>query len=104
MNNYNWHARDFDWTRTHYNYQSTYGVGLTRHANSALFGMADGHSEQNKMPARDPNAAMPDIPDYGPIGDSKFGTPLWPRTGQNKVFVRMDSSADPVGGNVLFGF
>ncbi len=104
MNNFNWHARDFDWTRTHYNYQSTYGVGLTRHANSALFGMADGHSEQNKMPARDPVAPTPDIADYGPIGDSKFGPPLWPRTSNNKVFVRQDSTADPVGGNVNLGF
>jgi prepilin-type N-terminal cleavage/methylation domain-containing protein/prepilin-type processing-associated H-X9-DG protein len=104
MNNFNWHARDFDWTRTHYNYQSTYGVGLTRHNNSALFGMADGHAEQQRMPARDAGAPSPDIPDYGPIGDSKFGTPLWPRTSANKVFVRMDSTADPVGGNVLFGF
>jgi len=104
MNNFNWHARDFDWTRTHYNYQSTYGVGLTRHNNHALFGLADGHAEQHRMPARDPAAPTPDIADYGPIGDSKFGTPLWPRTGQNKVFVRMDSTADPVGGNVNLGF
>ena len=92
MNNFNWSASDFDWPRTHYNYNSTYGVGLTRHNNHALVGAADGHAEELKMPARDPNAASPIVADLGEIGDSKLGTPLWTPTQRPKIYVRMDSA------------
>ncbi len=99
MNNFNWSASDFDWTRTHWNDPlagSSYGSGLTRHNNSALAGMADGHAEQFKMPTRIPGAASPIIPDLGPIGDCKSGTPLWTPGSPPKVYVRMDS-ASPTG-------
>ena len=92
MNNYNWSASDFDWTRNHYNYGSSYGIGLTRHKNQALAGAADGHAEQLKMPARDPLAASDVVAHMGEIGDSKNGTPLWTPVQQPKLYVRMEAT------------
>ncbi|MEY4200048.1 MAG: hypothetical protein RLZZ265_1788 [Verrucomicrobiota bacterium] len=92
MNNYNWSASDFDWTRNHYNYGSSYGIGLTRHKNQALVGAADGHAEQLKMPTRDPLAASDVVPNLGEIGDSKIGTPLWTPALQPKIYVRLDAT------------
>ncbi len=105
MNNYNWAVSDFEWVRNHWNYQSTYGIGLTRHSNGAQAGMADGHSEYFKMPARDPGSATPVTSDLGFIGDCKNGTPVWSNNvAAPKVFLRATSAGDPTGGNCNLGF
>lgn len=92
MNNFNWWAGDFDWVRTHYNYGSSYGIGMTRHKNQALVGAADGHAEQLKMPARDPLAATDVVASLGEIGDSKNGTSLWTPVQQPKIYIRMEAT------------
>ena len=106
MNNYQWHANDFNWVRTHWNNPSaTYGTGLYRHSNTAVAGGADGHAEMLKVPAVIPNApaASYPTPDLGQIGDAKNGPSLW--TGPTpKLFIRQDSTGDPGGSDVRFGF
>ena len=105
MNNYNWDAADFEWVRTHWHNQSTYGTGLTRHNNGAQAGLADGHAEYFKMPARIPGSATPITADLGFIGDCKSGTPVWSNNvAAPKVFIRATSAGDPTGGNWNLGF
>ena len=93
MNNFDWWVGDFGWVRDNWNQPGiTYGLGLTRHNGSALVGVADGHTELLKMPARDPAAASWVAADLGEIGDAKVGTSLWTSTTRAKVYVRMDAS------------
>ncbi len=93
MNNFDWWIGDYDWVRTHWNSPGvTYGIGLTRHNNTALTGAADGHSEQLKMPARNPAAALPDVPEFGELGDARNGTPLWTSATRAKLFIRLDTT------------
>jgi len=97
MNNFDWWIGDFNWVRANWNQPNvTYGVGLTRHNNTALIGAADGHTEQLKMPARNPAAATPDVPDFGELGDAKNGTSMWPSASRAKIFIRLDA-ASPSG-------
>jgi prepilin-type N-terminal cleavage/methylation domain-containing protein/prepilin-type processing-associated H-X9-DG protein len=106
MNNFQWHANDFDWVRTHWNQSGVhYGTGLWRHNNTAVAGAADGHVELLKMnqPAFSTNPAQYPAANLGEIGDAKAGTSLWP-AGTAKLFVRADATADPGGGDVRFGF
>ena len=106
MNNYQWHANDFDWVRSHWNQPGvTYGTGLYRHLNTAVAGAADGHVELLKVPSVIPNAPAASYPstDLGQIGDTKNGPALWTGTGV-KLFIRADSTGDPSGANVQYGF
>lgn len=64
--------------------------------------MADGHSEYLKMPPRLTTGAM--LTDFGPIGDCKSGTPVWTPSVTPKVFLRLTSQGDAIGGNVNLGF
>lgn len=106
MNNFQWHANDFNWVRTHWNQPGVhYGTGLWRHSSTAVAGAADGHVELLKMnqPVFTANVAQHPAVDMGQIGDAKSGTPLWP-AGSGKLFIRADSTGDPGGGDVRFGF
>ena len=91
MNNFNWSASDFDWTRNNWNFGSTYGVGLTRHGRTAAASAADGHVTVVKVPVRDAQAASAVVPDLGQIADCKTGTPLWTPTLQPLLYVRKTS-------------
>jgi prepilin-type N-terminal cleavage/methylation domain-containing protein/prepilin-type processing-associated H-X9-DG protein len=106
MNNFQWHANDFDWVRTHWNQPGVhYGTGMWRHNNTAVAGAADGHVELLKVnaPAFTTVAAGHPSPDLGQIGDSKNGPSLWPAA-SGKLFIRADSTSDPGGSLVQFGF
>jgi prepilin-type N-terminal cleavage/methylation domain-containing protein/prepilin-type processing-associated H-X9-DG protein len=106
MNNFQWHANDFDWVRTHWNQQGVhYGIGLWRHNNTAVVGAADGHVELLRVPTPALTTVAANYPtaDLGQLGDSKNGPSLWPGTGV-KLSVRADSTGDPTGLNVQFGF
>lgn len=94
MNNYDWYAGDWDWIRINSWNQGNaalYGIGLTRHNAGAQAGMADGHAEYFKMPARDTTGST--LPDYGPIGDCKIGVPNWNPPTPAKIFIRMTSAS-----------
>ena len=91
MNNFNWSATDFDWTRNNWNFGSTYGEGLTRHGRTAVASAADGHVVILKVPTRDPAAASPIVPDLGEIGDCPTGTPLWTPSLKPGLYVRKNS-------------
>ena len=106
MNNFQWHANDFDWVRTHWNQPGVhYGTGMWRHNNTAVAGAADGHVELLKVnaPAFTTVTANHPTIDLGQIGDSKNGASLWPAPG-GKLFIRADSTGDPGGSDVRFGF
>ena len=105
MNNFNWRVSDWNWIRINSWNQGNaalYGVGLTRHNAGAQVSMADGHSEYLKMPPRAATGAM--LADFGPIGDCKNGTPVWTPSVAPKVFLRLTSAGDAIGGNVNMGF
>jgi len=53
--------------------------------------MADGHAEYFKMPPR--NGTTATLPDFGPIGDCKIGTPNWNPSEPPKIFIRMTSGS-----------
>ena len=91
MNNFNWSAGDFDWTRNHWNFGSTYGAGLTRHGRTAVAGAADGHAVILKVPTRDPQAASDIVPDLGEIGDCQQGVALWTPALKPVLYVRKNS-------------
>jgi prepilin-type N-terminal cleavage/methylation domain-containing protein len=94
MNNFDWWIGDFNWVRANWNSPGvTYGVGLTRHNNTALMGAADGHTEQLKMPAHTPSAAVPAIPELGELGDAKNGTSMWTSSSRPKLFIRLDATS-----------
>ena len=88
MNNFNWSGGDFDWTRNHWNFGSTYGLGLTRHGATAVAGAADGHVVIAKVPPRDPAAASDIVADLGQIADAQQGVPLWTPTMTPLLWVR----------------
>ncbi|KAF0173687.1 MAG: hypothetical protein FD161_3732 [Limisphaerales bacterium] len=93
MNNFDWYVGDWDWIRVNsWNQGNTayYGVGLTRHNAGAQAGLADGHAEYFKMPPR--NGTTATLPDYGPIGDCKVGTPNWNPPTPPKIYIRMTST------------
>jgi len=93
MNNFDWYVGDWDWIRVNsWNQGNTayYGIGLTRHNAGAQAGLADGHAEYFKMPSRDGTSAT--LPDFGPIGDCKVGTPNWNPPSPPKIFIRMTSA------------
>ena len=106
MNNFQWHANDFNWVRNHWNEPGIhYGTGLWRHNNTAVAGAADGHVELLKVnaPAFTTVAANHPSPDLGQIADAKNGPSLWP-TAQPRLYIRADSTGNPGGGDVRFGF
>ena len=98
MNNFDWYVCDWDWIQAkgiranswNQGNAAYYGVGLTRNAD-AQAGLADGHAEYFKMPARSTTAAT--LPDFGPIGDCKIGTPNWNPPVPPKIFIRMTSGS-----------
>ena len=105
MNNFDWHARDFEWVRNNYHNGSTYGWGLTRHYGGGNVACADGHAEYLAMPKVDPSLPSPITADLGPIGDCKTGTPLW-ASPLAKVFIRgvSDNLSYAAGGGGNPGF
>lgn len=93
MNNYNWHANDFNWVRTFgWRRFFLYRDALTRHNSGMVAVFADGHSSWLRMPERtiSPN----DAPDLGVLGDCKTGTPRWGSTNTRyKAYLRSNSSS-----------
>lgn len=44
------------------------------------------------------------LADFGPIGDCKNGVPVWAPAIAPKVFLRLTSAGDAIGGNPNMGF
>ncbi len=105
MNNFDWWARDFDWTRNNWHTGSTYGWGLTRHNGGGNVACADGHAEYFAMPQVDPGSTTPITANLGPIADCKTGAPLWTSPGA-KAYIRRFSDNLPyaAGGGANPGF
>lgn len=93
MNNFAWHAEDYNWVRNNWNVNGvTYGPNLTRHGGASVFSLADGHSELFYLPKVVTGAAAP--ADLGPVADAQTGATLWtPTNGVSlKAYVRLTSA------------
>lgn len=105
MNNFDWHASDFEWVRNNWHFGSTYGWGLTRHYGGGNAACADGHAEYLVMPKVDGASASAVTANLGQIGDCRTGTPLWSSPGA-KVVIRgvSDNLSYAAGGGGNLGF
>jgi hypothetical protein len=80
-----WETKRVNWNSPNANGRFRY-PGIVRHDNGSMMTAADGHGLYLKFPPIGFGSAAPR--DLNQLGDSRTGTPRWPRNGRERAFNR----------------